>query len=118
MAEGLANHLGRGRVEAFSAGVAPAARVMPGAVAAMREVGVDISAARPKHADTFVGEAFDFIITLCDNARESCPYFPGKAARLHWPIADPYGPDLEPYRKAREEIRERLEVLFKEAARL
>jgi len=113
MAEGLANHLGRGRVQAFSAGVAPASRVMPGAVAAMREVGIDISAARPKHADTLVGEAFDFIITLCDNAKENCPHSPGKATRLHWPIADPYGADLEPYRRAREEIRESITKLLK-----
>jgi len=109
MAEGWANYLGKGKVAAFSAGVAPAARVMPEAVAAMKEVGIDISAQYPKDAETFVGEAFDYIITLCDNARESCPYFPGTATRLHWPIPDPYGHDLEIYRKARDEIRERID---------
>lgn len=114
MAEGLANHLGAGKVAAFSAGVAPGAAVMPGAVAALRELGIDISRHRPKHIDEFVGQEFDFIVTLCDNAKESCPYFPGKAVRLHWPIADPYGHGLAAYRVARDDIKGRLEKLLSE----
>ena len=112
LAEGWANRLGEGRVAAFSAGVAPAARVMPEAIEAMREVGVDVSAQYPKHVDAFAGERFDFVITLCDNARESCPLFPGAARRLHWPVADPYGRGIAAYREAREEILARLAALL------
>lgn len=114
MAEGLANHLGAGKAAAFSAGVAPGAAVMPGAVAALRELGIDISKHRPKHADEFAGQEFDFIVTLCDNAKESCPYFPGEAKRLHWSIADPYGQGIEAYRAARDDIKGRLEELLSE----
>lgn len=108
MAEALANDMGRGKVQAFSAGVAPAAAFMPGAVEAMREIGIDISRQSPKSADSFTGEEFDYIITLCDNARETCPYFPGEAVRLHWPIPDPYGSDLTSYRRARDDLRRRI----------
>lgn len=113
MAEGWANHLGKGRVEAFSAGVSPTG-VVPATVEVMAEAGVDISAQRSKSADVFVGEEFDYIITLCDNAREACPYFPGEAKRFHWPIDDPYGRDLDAYRRARDDIKRRLEEFFAE----
>jgi arsenate reductase len=115
MAEGWANHFGKGRVEAFSAGVSPIG-VVPATVEVMAEAGVDISAQRSKSVDVFVGEEFDYIITLCDNARENCPYFPGEAKRLHWPIDDPYGRDLGAYRRARDDIRRRLEEFFAEVA--
>jgi arsenate reductase len=114
MAEGWANHLGKGRVEAYSAGVSPIA-VVPATVEVMAEVGVDISAQRSKSVDVFVGEEFDYIITLCDNARESCPYFPGTAKRLHWPIDDPYGLDLDAYRRARDELRAKVAVFLEES---
>ena len=108
MAEGWARRLGAGKVEAYSAGVSPI-RVVPATGEVMAEVGVDISSQRSKAADVFVGEEFDYIITLCDNARDNCPYFPGEAQRLHWPIDDPYGLDLDAYRRARDEIRRRFE---------
>jgi arsenate reductase len=111
MAEGWANYLGAGRVEAFSAGVSPIG-VVPATVAVMAEAGVDISRQRSKSVDEFVGEEFDYIITLCDNARENCPYFPGEARRLHWPIDDPYGLGLADYRRARDEIRARVEAFL------
>ena len=111
MAEGWANHLGAGRVEAHSAGVNPTG-VVPATVEVMAEAGVDISLQYSKAADIFVGEEFDYIITLCDNARETCPYFPGEAKRLHWPIDDPYGLDLDAYRRARDDIKRRIEELF------
>jgi len=113
MAEGWARHLGAGRVEAYSAGVIPIG-VVPATGEVMAEAGVDISHQRSKAADVFVGEEFDYIITLCDNARESCPYFPGEATRLHWPVDDPYGLDLDAYRRARDDIRRRLEEFFAE----
>jgi arsenate reductase len=113
MAEGWADHLGGGRVAAFSAGVNPIP-IRPETVAVMAEAGVDISGRRSKAVDEFEGEEFDYIITLCDNARESCPYFPGGARRLHWPVADPYGRGLDAYRRARDELRERTGALLGE----
>jgi len=113
MAEGWANHWGKGKVDAYSAGVSPT-DVVPETVDVMAEAGVDISAQRSKAADIFVGDEFDYIITLCDNARENCPYFPGEAKRLHWPIDDPYHRGREAYRRARDEIRRRLDDLLAE----
>jgi len=83
-------------------------RIQPLAIEVMREVGVDISGQYAKSVDVFLGEEFDFIITLCDNARETCPYFPGGARCLHWSIPDPYGLDITAYRRARDEIKERV----------
>jgi arsenate reductase len=113
MAEGLANHLGGGTVEAYSAGVAPT-RVIPATVEVMAEAGVDISHQRSQSVDEFLGEEFDYVITLCDNARELCPYFPGEKARLHWPIDDPYGLRLDDYRRARDAVRARVEAFLNE----
>jgi arsenate reductase len=113
MAEGWAKHLAAGRLDAYSAGVNPIG-VVRLTVEVMAEAGVDISQQRSKSVDEFVGEEFDYIITLCDNARENCPYFPGEARRLHWPIDDPYGLTLDDYRRARDEIRTRVEVFLEE----
>ena len=113
MAEGWANHLGSSRLEAYSAGVYPVG-VAPLTVEVMAEAGVDISRQRSKAVDEFLGEEFDYVITLCDNAREVCPYFPGERARLHRPIDDPYGLRLDDYRRARDEIRARVEAFLNE----
>jgi arsenate reductase len=113
MAEGWAKHLGKGKVEAYSAGVNPI-RVIPATVEVMAEAGVDISHQRSQSVDEFLGEEFDYVITLCDNARELCPYFPGEGKRLHWPIDDPYGLALDDYRAARDEIRTRVEAFLNE----
>ena len=80
MAEGILSHDGGGRFEVESAGVNPS-RVRPEAIEAMREIGIDISSHRSKSADEFVGQDFDYIITVCDNARETYPTFPGRAGR-------------------------------------
>jgi arsenate reductase len=111
MAEGWANYLGEGKVEAYSAGVNPIP-VVPATVEVMAEAGVDISHQRSQAVDEFLGEEFDYVITLCDNARESCPHFPGEGQRLHWPIDDPYGWGLDDYRRARDEIRGRVEAFL------
>jgi arsenate reductase len=113
MAEGWANHLGSSRLEAYSAGVYPVG-VAPLTVEVMAEAGVDISHQRSKSVAEFVGEEFDYVITLCDNAREVCPYFPGERARLHWPIDDPYGLRLDDYRRARDAVRARVEAFLNE----
>jgi arsenate reductase len=88
MAEGLLRHDGGDRFEVESAGSKPGT-VRPEAIAAMRELGIDISAHRSKHVDEFEGQQFDYVITVCDNARESCPVFFGTAKKLHCNFEDP-----------------------------
>ena len=113
MAEGLLRELGGDRFEVFSAGTRPAG-VRPEAVEAMREVGVDISAHRSKSVDEFAGREFDYVVTVCDNARESCPVFPGKTQRVHWSFDDPaaaggaWDERLAAFRRVRDEIGARL----------
>jgi arsenate reductase (thioredoxin) len=109
MAEGLLRELGGGRFEVESAGTRPS-RVRPEAVEAMREAGVDIGAHRSKSVDEFAGREFDYVITVCDNARESCPVFPGKTRRVHQSFEDPAAVEgaweerLAAFRRARDEI--------------
>jgi arsenate reductase len=113
MAEGLLRHDGGGRFEVESAGTHPSS-VRPEAVEAMREIGVDISAHRSKSVDEFEGQQFDYVITVCDNAKENCPVFPSKTERVHWSFDDPAvakGNDAERlavFRRVRDEIRSRL----------
>lgn len=89
MAEGwLRAHAGD-HVEVFSAGSHPAGQVHPGAIQAMAEIGIDISHHQSKSMAQFIGRPFDYVITVCDNAAEACPIFPGKARRLHHGFTDP-----------------------------
>jgi arsenate reductase len=88
MAEGFLRHLGAGRYEAFSAGVDPS-RVNPLSVKVMREAGIDISGQRSKSADEFLGQEFDHVVTVCDNAKQTCPTFPGEYKETHWDLEDP-----------------------------
>ncbi|MCA1605028.1 MAG: arsenate reductase ArsC, partial [Acidobacteria bacterium] len=88
MAEGLLRHEAGDRFEVFSAGVDPT-QVKPEAIEAMREIGIDISGQRSKSVDQFKNQQFDYVITVCDNANQQCPMFPGKAERIHWSIDDP-----------------------------
>lgn len=88
MAEGIARHLGRGAVKVFSAGNNPRS-VHPEAVAALARLGINISGQLSKSLDEFVGESFDYLVTVCDNVREACPIFPGTVQRIHWSFADP-----------------------------
>jgi thioredoxin type arsenate reductase len=88
MAEGILRELGGDRVEVASAGT-EATRVHPLAVREMAERGIDISSQRSKHMDELLGERFDYVVTVCDNAGESCPIFPGNPERIHWSIPDP-----------------------------
>ena len=117
MAEGLLRHMGGGRFEVESAGVEPSS-VRPQAVEAMREVGVDISGHRSKSVEEFAGREFDYVITVCDNANERCPVFPGNTRRLHWSFEDPAAAEgdeaerLAVFRRVRDEIRERLRGLI------
>ena len=88
MAEGLFRQEAGGRYEVFSAGTKPT-EVRPEAIAVMREIGIDISGHRSKSLDEFTGKTLDLVITVCDNANEICPVFPGGVERLHWPFDDP-----------------------------
>jgi len=89
MAEGLFRVLGEGKVAVQSAGSVPAATVNPFAVQVMAERGMDISGQRPKQVDSLLDQPFDYVITVCDNARDACPIFPAQVERIHWSFADP-----------------------------
>jgi len=111
MAEGLVNHLLGGTWEAFSAGIRPAERVNPLAIQAMAELGVDISAHRPKSIDEFRQAAFDVVITVCDQAARNCPAWLGQGHVTHMGFPDPamaQGSDeerLQVFREVRDAIR-------------
>ena len=113
MAEGLLRHEGSDGFEVYSAGTKPS-RVRPEAIAAMQEIGIDISGHRSKSVDEFVGRDLDLVITVCDHARETCPVFPGSVKQLHWPFEDPAaveGSDevrLAAFRKIRDQIHGRI----------
>ena len=82
MAEGVLEHDAGDSSEVESAGTRPG-RVRPEAIAVMKELGIDISGHRSKHVDEFQGQSFDYVLTVCDNAKESCPVFPGHSKRIH-----------------------------------
>lgn len=114
MAEGWLRKLGGQEFDVYSAGTNPASQVNPLAVRAMAEVGIDISSHVPKHLDRYLHDSFDFVITVCDRANETCPVFPGRAKRIHWSFDDPasfVGDDeskMVQFRRIRDEIHERL----------
>ena len=123
MAEGLLRHDGGERFQVESAGVEPSS-VRPEAIEVMREIGLDISGHRSKSIDEFTGREFDYVITVCDNANERCPVFPGSVQRIHWSFEDPAaktGNEIERlavFRRVRNEIRERLRPFAAEALHL
>jgi len=88
MAEGLLRSFVGDRFEVFSAGTKPSP-VRPEAIAVMAELGIDLSSHRCKHVQEFDGQRFDYVITVCDNANESCPVFPAETERIHWSVPDP-----------------------------
>jgi arsenate reductase (thioredoxin) len=113
MAEGLLRDLGGDAFEAHSAGT-EATAVRPLAIAAMRELGIDISGQRSKTLDHYMGQPFDLVITVCDDAREACPYFPGAREQLHWSLPDPSkaagdeSARLAVFRQVRDDIKRRI----------
>ena len=88
MAEGLLRHEAADRFEVKSAGT-KLGHVRPEAITVMKELGIDISGHRSKHVDEFKGQSFDYVLTVCDNANESCPMFPGPSKRIHKAFEDP-----------------------------
>jgi arsenate reductase len=119
MAEGLLRHEGGDRFEVLSAGTHPTT-VRAEAVGVISELGIDISNQWSKSVDEFAGQEFDYVITVCDNANEGCPVFPGKTQRLHWSFKDPaavkgsYAERKAAFQRIRDQIRERLKAFVEE----
>jgi arsenate reductase (thioredoxin) len=115
MAEGLLRDLAGDRFEAYSAGT-EATHVRPLAIRTMEEIGVDISRQESKTLDRYLDQPFDYVITVCDDANEACPYFPGAMSRLHWSFEDPSKAEgseeerLEVFRSVRERIKDRMQA--------
>jgi len=111
MAEGLLRHEAGDRFEVFSAGTKPT-QVRPEAIQAMAEIGIDISTHRSKSVDEFVGQPLDYVITVCSNANETCPVFPGATSRLHWPFDDLAAEGVAAFRRIRDQIHARIMVFL------
>lgn len=120
MAEGLLRDEIGDQYEIHSAGTNPS-RVRPEAIAVMREIGIDLSGHSSKSVDRFLGREFRYVITVCDNARESCPVFPGEAERVHWSFEDPaaaQGSEEErhaAFRRIRDQIASRIKTFVETA---
>lgn len=119
MGEGLFFQEGGDGYEVFSAGTRPS-HVRPEAIAVMREIGIDISGHRSKSVDEFAGQPFDYVVTVCDSARDNCPVFPGGTVRLHWSFEDPAAVEgseterLAAFRRIRDQIHERVKAFFRD----
>lgn len=117
MAEGLLRYDGGAKFEVESAGIEPN-HVRPQAIEVMCEIGIDISGYRSKSVDEFTRQEFDYVITVCDNANENCPVFPGNTKRIHWSFDDPAAVEgkesekLAVFRRVRDEIRHRLRLFI------
>lgn len=113
MAEGLLRHFGGDRFEVESAGVV-SSFVRPLAIKAMQEIGIDMSSHRSKSVDKFKEQTFDYVITVCDNAKKNCPFFPANSKLIHWSFDDPADAEgndeqqLVMFRRVRDEINEKL----------
>ena len=109
MAEGYLRHAGGGRFEALSAGIEPKG-LNPLAIAVMREIGIDISRQTSKNVATLLGRHIPYVVTVCDNAKERCPIFPGTWKFLHWSFEDPAAVEgtlderLTAFRRVRDQI--------------
>ncbi|GBL39734.1 MAG: arsenate reductase ArsC [Nitrospiraceae bacterium] len=108
MAEGWLRHLAGDRYEVFSAGTKPVG-LNPGSVEAMAEVGIDIAQQRSKHVEEYAAQPIDYVVTVCDRAKEACPRWPGKTTVIHWSFDDPAAvADVEGrhliFRRVRDEI--------------
>jgi arsenate reductase len=114
MAEGLLRHLAGHRFEVYSAGT-EATFVRPHAIEVMNEIGIDISGQKSKTLADYLGQPFDYVITVCDSANEACPVFPGAKRRLHWSFDDPAAAvgreeeRLRVFRSVRDNIEEHIE---------
>jgi len=108
MAEVILNHDLAGQVRAMSAGTRPQPRVADGAIAALQDAGLPAAGLFPKDVDAVLDEPIDLVVTVCDNAKESCPIFPRPVAQMHLPFHDPHGEPLASFLQVRDDIRARL----------
>jgi arsenate reductase len=115
MAEVLLNHELAGRVRALSAGTRPQPKVADGAIAALQEAGLPTQGLHPKDVTAVLHEPIDLVVTVCDNAKETCPVFPRPVRSIHLPFHDPHGEPLESFRRVRDDIRARLIPAVREA---
>lgn len=121
IAEALIRHEAGSRFEVYSAGTQPT-QIRTEAVAVLRELGIDLASHRSKPVTEFAGQEFDYVITVCDKAREECPVFPGPSERLHWPFEDPASlteqgdARLTAFRKLRDRIHARVMVFLGEGS--
>ena len=121
MGEGLFRAEGGATLDVFSAGTKPGS-VRPEAITVMKEIGIDISGHRSKSVDEFAGQSFDYVVTVCDNARDNCPVFPAGTERIHWGFEDPAavegseGERLSAFRRIRDQIHERVKAFFRDQA--
>ena len=117
MAEGMLRQMAGDRFQVYSAGVNPT-HVNPLAIKVMEEIGIDISNQRSKSVNEFSDREFDYVITVCDNARQTCPFFPGKCEFMHWNLEDPAeakGPEeerLSVFRRIRDQIRDNISKMI------
>lgn len=116
MAEGILRNAAGDLFEVFSAGSNPAGYVHPKAIEVLEEIGIDISGHTSKHLDPFLEAGIDTVITVCDDANEACPVFPGKVNRYHWGFEDPPKAakqgetEIDAFRRIRDEIRKVFEA--------
>ena len=115
MAEALVNHDLAGRARAVSAGTRPQPEVADGAIAALQALNLPTGNLYPKDVDVFLNQAIDLVVTVCDNAKETCPVFPKPVRAIHLPFHDPHGEPLESFVAVRDDIRARLVPAVKEA---
>ena len=108
MAEAILNHELGNKVRALSAGTLPQPKVADGAIEALRAAGLPTDGLFPKTIDAVIDEPIDLVVTVCDNAKESCPIFPRVVPRMHMPFHDPHGEPLESFIRVRDEIRTQL----------
>ena len=118
MAEALINHDFAGVVRGLSAGTIPQPKVADGAIEALHQLGIKTDGLYPKELDAVLDENIDLVITVCDNAKESCPIFPKPVPRLHIPFHDPHGEPIESFIKVRDEIRAKLIPTIKDALKI
>jgi arsenate reductase len=121
MGEGLFRAEGCDAFEVFSAGITPGS-VRQEAIAVMKEIGIDISAHRSKSVDEFSGQSFDYVVSVCDSARDACPAFPADTERIHWSFKDPAAVEgseaerLSAFRQIRDQIREQVKAFLRNQA--
>lgn len=115
MAESILSHDLAGEVRGLSAGTRPQPKVADGAIEALKLAGLPVDGLHPKDVDAVIDERIDLVVTVCDNAKESCPVFPRPVRQVHVPFHDPHGEPLESFVRVRDEIRARLVPIVREA---